>query len=182
MSVTATVTFPSQPASGTLKYVPLGGNGYTDPFAMYQLKDFSVTGDATGGTASLHVIMDNRYCCMLAYASMTSAATGTDPMSIRWVWGSDTGGESPQAFRFQEAPVSPLGFGSRVSDTWVPQAFMQGSDPVALRLSVASVNEDTDAVVMHAVIYLYNINARNRVPMSQLVKAQGSSGNSSSGQ
>ncbi len=85
MAVTISVNLPDNPGTGALRFIPLGGNGYTAPFAMWQLRAFAATGDATAGALSLTVRMDPRYCSMVGYASMNFPGTTPDPYPLRWL-------------------------------------------------------------------------------------------------
>lgn len=173
MSVVATMTLPQQGATGVLRYTPLGGNGMSSPKGMYQLRNFAVTGDVSGGSIKLQVVMDDRFCCMVAYATMLYAGTGTDPMPIRWLFGGSIGGISPDQVRQVAADVVPTTVGGdRVQDMWVPPAFVHGSDP-NLTLEISTINEDGDVLQLHASIFVFDINARQRVPFELLVASRG---------
>lgn len=173
MSVSATVTLPNAPATGVLRYTPLGGNGYTSPHAMYQLKNFLVTGDSGGGTASLEVVMDDRFCCMIAYASMIFGGASTNPATVNWTWGGGLAGISPQFIQQRQVTLSNTSVGApRIADTFDSPAFVHGSDS-NLALTVTTVNEDADTVQLFLSVYLFNINAREKVPIELLVAARG---------
>ncbi len=168
MSVAISVTLPAQAALGNTIYVPLGGNGMSSPHGMYVVKGLAVTGDATGGTSTMTIIFDDRFCSMVGYASVVSANTVADPGSVRWVL---TGTQTAQAFRAVEVPDSAVA--GPVSDTWLPPAVITPGGPARAQLSVALQNEDTLLSQMYAQIFVYNINARQRVPTEYLVAARG---------
>lgn len=177
MAVAESFTLPDNPATGVLRITPLGGDGFTDPMFRYDLRNFQALGDASAGGISLSVVMDQRYCCMLSFCSMVYGGTGNDPMPVRYIWGGGIGGITPNQFRFVRADVVPATIGARVTDMWVPPAIMQPSDPL-LTLRVETINEDTDVLQMFMSVFCYDINALQKVPMSQLVRSKGSSGNS----
>ncbi len=176
MSVSDTFTLPDNPPTGLLSYVPLGGDGYTDPFAMYALRNFLVIGDATGGASTLTVVMDDRFCSMVSYASVIASGVNVNPTTVRWGLGSAVAGQTPQMFRQRVLDLgSILVSPSRLTDTWLPPAFLlPGADFSSL--SCAVPNEDTDVQQIFCAIFLYNINARQKVPYSHLVQARGGVG------
>jgi len=169
MSVIDTIVLPGQGATGSVRYVPLGGNGYTAPHAMFQVRAWAVTGDASGGTMRLDLTMDDRYCSLMAYASMTSDSAN-DPSGVRWVL---QGARAPQMFRANLIPALSATINAGViADTYLPPVFVTpGESPVTL--SLVMLNEDTKIMQMHASIYVFNINARQKVPMHLLVAARG---------
>jgi hypothetical protein len=178
MSVSSTFTLPNNPPGGVLAYVPLGGNGYTDPFAMYVLRNWVLSMDASGGNAELEVVMDDRFCSMVAFASMISSNTAVDPAAVRWTLGSGVTGSTPLMARAREFDLLPAAVTSdRLTDTWLPPAFViPGADFCSL--TVTTENDAGFAMQLFASIFLYNINARQKVPYSHLVQARGGVGDS----
>jgi len=168
VSVAIVFVLPDAPPVGTLKYVPLGGNGYTSPHGMYVVKGLAIAGDATGGTTKMSIILDDRFCSMVGYASVVSANTASDPGSVRWVI---TSSDVAQQFRVVEVPESAVA--GPISDTWLPPATILPGGPGVASLTVDLVNEDTLISQLYAQIFVYNINARERVPFELLVSARG---------
>lgn len=168
MSVAATVTLPAQHSAGSTLYVPLGGNGMSSPHAMYVVKGLNVTGDASGGQASMTIIFDDRFCSMVGYASVVSSNTAVDPAAVRWVL---TGSQTAQAFR--AALIAENAVAGPISDTWLPPPVLTPGGPARAQLSVTLLNETTITSQMYAQIFIYNINARQRVPFEYLVAARG---------
>lgn len=171
VAVSSSFTLPNQPANGVVTQVPLGGDGYTAPFAMYTVVNFATTGDATGGAQTMNMVMDNRYCALLGYASMTSTAPAD--IDIRWSLVGVLGGTVPLMVRAASIDrISSTVTTATVNDTWLPPAFiMPGADPATLTLAV--INTDTLIVQVHAVIFLYNINARQKMPFGILAEPRG---------
>lgn len=74
MSVSLTVTLPSQPATGTGSlFTPFGGDGKAAPIGVYDV-NMILVGDAGGGTATLEILMDRRYMSMVCYAQASVTA------------------------------------------------------------------------------------------------------------
>lgn len=174
VSVNSSVTLPAEPTNGTLVFTPLGGDGFASPRAMYQLSNFAITGDVSGGSISLDVVMDSRYCTMIAYATMLYSGTGTDPLPILWrLQEAGVGGRSPLRLRQVSADVITADTGgARVNDMWVPPAFVDGASS-GLTLTISTDNQDAGILQMFASIFIFDINARQRVPFELLVRARG---------
>jgi len=168
VSVVIAMVLPVSSQVGTLKYVPLGGNGYTSPHGMYVVKGLAITGDSGGGTAKMSIILDDRFCSMVGYASVVSANTASDPGSVRWVI---TSSDVAQQFRAVEVPESAVD--GPISDTWLPPATILPGGPGVASLAVSLVNEDGLVSQLYAQIFVYNIHARERVPFELLVAARG---------
>lgn len=168
MSVSESVTLPAQPGSGTLRFVPLGGDGYTAPFAMWQIRDFIATGDSGAGNQVVSIGMDDRYCSLVGYAAMTY--TDTAVQDIRWVL---AGTQVPLQVRtIKLSPSSASLNTATMSDLWLPPAAVSpGATPVTL--SITTLNNDTEVLTLHASIFLFNINARQKMPYQALVAARG---------
>lgn len=176
MSVSATVTLPATPSTGVLTYVPLGGNGYTSPFAMWSLANFLVTGAAGGGSQSLSVVMDDRYCSLMSYASMTY--TDTAAHDYRWSLVGEVGGPVPLDSRTLKITASSASINAATqTDVWRPTPVVHpGATPITL--SVATLNVDTFVLQLHLQVFLFNINARQKVPYHLLVACRPGDSNS----
>lgn len=176
MAVLNTFTLPGQPAQGAglggvATFTPLGGDGYTAPRGMFTVTNMVSTGDATGGAHSNEIVMDSRYCSMVSYASMTGPNAAD--IDIRWSLVASVGGVVPLMVR--TLAVDRMGAAidaATINDLWLPPAFiMPGSDPATLRIAV--INADTITMQLHAVIFIYNINARQKVPYGMLTAPRG---------
>lgn len=80
ISVTATVTLGEQPASGSIAFEPLGGNGFDAPSAVY-MGTATIAQDASGGTARVLVLRDPRYTCIGALLGHSNTNTTQDRIS-----------------------------------------------------------------------------------------------------
>lgn len=171
MAVDSSFVLPNQPATGRLTLSPLGGDGYTAPHAMYTVTNWLTTGDATGGAQTMNVTMDDRFCGMVGYASMTSTAPAD--IDIRWSLVGAVNGVVPLMVRAASIDrISSTVTTATVNDTWLPPAFiMPGQDSATLGLAV--INTDTLVVQVHLVVFLYNINARQKMPFGVLADARG---------
>lgn len=174
MSVLEDFTAPNQPTTGSLSYVPLGGNGRTAPFAYYAIKNAQVTGDGTGGTATIRVRMDDRYAAFVAHA-VASVQQGTPAdAEFRWTLTSSPG---PVA-AYSGVKTSN---GGSVSSTsidvpWVPPPIVQGGGDTGAQLAVAFDNVDSDVYLLNALILLFDIRVRELTPLAAIFGSRGTFG------
>lgn len=170
MAVSDSFTLPAEPGTGDLEYVPLGGDGLHDPFAMYLVRSFAITGDVSGGSQKLSIVFDDRFCSMVAYASFLKA-TAIDPAGFRWTL---VGDRVPlQAKQLERALTPSTVAGATITDTWLPPAFINAGAGAVPTLAISTTNEDGVALQMNAAIYLFNIDARQKTPMPRLVASRG---------
>ncbi len=171
-AVTETLVLPAQPVSGSVQRIPLGGDGFYAPQFAYQIKTFSLTGDATG-TSLTHVVkMDERYCALIAYVTVRinqATAAAADVMF-------QVGGAGVPDFA-EQGPVTEISAtvnSGTIRKTWVPPPIIlpYGGEPT---LTMKVLNVDTDVVQLHAQIYAFDARVRELTPMGPLLWARGSS-------
>lgn len=66
VAVNLTVLMPNQPASGQVKYVPLGGDGYSAPHSAYSCF-LTLAMDASGGNSTINLQFDPRFTQIVSY-------------------------------------------------------------------------------------------------------------------
>lgn len=175
MAVSSSVTLPGQPSAGAVDYIPLGGDGFTAPFAAWSVEAHSDTGDATGGAAILGVVMDTRYCSLVAFVSISIAqATAADADLRIQLVGTNTTEQSDNVIM----PSISATVATRTAGvTWrpTPQILPGGQSEAANlpRISARMLNVDTDVYELSALIYLFNIRVRELTPMGPLLWARG---------
>lgn len=169
MSVTATINLPE-----AATYIALGGNGFTAPKGMYTVSNFVSTGDASGGAHQLNIVMDPTYTSMVGYASMNSNPVAA--IVLRWTLVGPVGGSTPLQVRnllsfFSSSTINA----ATVNDLWVdmPALILPGGDDQVPTLSITVVNADGINVQLHAVIFIYDIRAREDARYGQLVASRG---------
>ena len=176
-SVSSTVVLPAQPTSGNVDYVPLGGNGYTAPFAAYQVRSHSVTGAVGGGNALLQIEMDPRFCSLISYMTgQINQGTAADA-DFRFNVG---GLKVPSQVRSGLSVATVSGVSSTtIAEQWdlTPIVLPGGNPPPGAtppRLNQLFLNVDGDVYFQDALIYLFNIDVRELFPMGPLLFARGS--------
>lgn len=178
MSVASIFQLPTQPASGDAVVVPLGGDGFKAPRLAYMVNKFAVTGDASGGNAQLTLEMDPRFVCVVGYVTLqVKQATSTDS-EFRMTISSDFVAE--QVDQGDQTAISSTIAAFEFARTWIPA-------PVALpggfgtsgasntpRIVIRMLNVDTDVYEMAALVYCFDIRAREIFSMGQILEQRGS--------
>lgn len=172
MSVSGTVALPDQPTaltSGSVEYVPLGGDGFTSPKFAYNLLSGALAMDASGGTATITVTMDPRVCSLVSYATgQIMQATAADTEFLFSV-----SNRVPLQV-LQGDTTSTVLSTSEIGVTWRPQpVVLPGGGAVRPQLFFRVPNTDGDTVRLHAMIFCYNIRVRELTPMGPLLWARG---------
>ena len=146
---------------------------------MYTLRNFAITGDATGGEHTLSVIMDPNYCSMLGYASMQIDLSAAN-RGLHWQFAS-----SAVPAQFENITLARLASGiqgAQIAHTWMPPSMINpgGVDQVPT-LICSVVNTDTEILNLQAVIFLFDIRARESALYSHLIAARGAQYSSGDG-
>lgn len=171
-SVVEEITLPGQPVSGQVTFVPLGGDGFVAPKFAYAIKDFLLTGDATGTFVQHTVLMDERWCALIAYVSFNiSQATSADAdFQITISSGRSASIQASGSAHAVDSSVSTL----EVRHTFQPTPLVLPGAGDTARLRMQVLNVDTDVVRLSAYIYLFDVRVRETTPMGPLLWARGS--------
>ncbi len=172
IAVSSTVTLPDQPTSGTVSYVPLGGDGFSAPFASYNIRSMGVTGAAGGGSAVLRVNMDPRFCSLVAFIALQNAQVSALDADFKVRIASDrmavpTHSGLITAINASVASVT-------VSTTWEPPPIVLPGGGANSFLDTRMLNVDSDEYTIDVLIYLFDIRVRELTPMGPLLFARGS--------
>lgn len=171
-AVNTTVALPATPSSGTLDRVPLGGDGFHAPIAAYSIKAMSVTGDVSGGAASLRIEMDPRFCSLISFAAIQIAQGTSADADLRWLI---NGATIPSIVTTPTANAVASGVSAfEVGAMLNPNPVVIPGGPEGAALSVFAANVDADVYYIDAYIYLFDILAREKTPMGWLLWARGS--------
>jgi len=172
VSVTVALTLPAQPAVGTVKYIPLGGDGYSAPFAAYALKGVRVSGDASSGFMSIEVTMDPRFCSLVSFITgQISQATSADADVELAIIGQ----EYPTVvFSDAVTAIASLISGTEIAHTFnpAPMVLPGGGQAPLIRCRYLNVNGDFGFIEM--MIFLFNISVREKTAMGPLLFSRGS--------
>lgn len=163
------------PASAT--FVPLAGDGFTAPHAMYVTAQ-TLTMDASGGLAQAIISLDTRYCAMVTVVSFTVAGAAADVEYAMSISAAPNGTSAAVGVNGTVAIIT-LGAGLVVSARgyWSPPAMIlgpgDGSNP-AIGVNFENVNGDT--AIVSTQILLWDINVRNKTPWQVLAASMPGSG------
>lgn len=172
IAVAAAFTLPNQPTTGgTVTYVPLGGDGFSAPFAAYGIKTFAAVGDVSGGSVVMTATFDPRYCSLVAFATIQitqgTAADADARVLLR--------GDSVPSVLLQETldsvPITASAFQVARTFAFAPLIIPGGGENGQLQVSFTNV--DADVFFVDAMIYLFNIRVRELTPMGPLLWARG---------
>lgn len=175
MAVTEAFTLPAPPTTGSVEYLPLGGDGFSAPFAAYNVINAQVSGDASAGRASITCNMDSRYCALVAYASVAIEQGTSADADVKVFLAGESFAE--QTFQAPVESISATIASRTVTKTWNPTPFVlpgaRLQDATQPRLDFRALNVDGDEFFLSALIYLFNVRVRELTPMGPLLWARG---------
>ncbi len=173
ISVTEAFTLPNQPTIGTVRFVPLGGDGFKAPSHAYSIFDASIVGDAGGGNARIQATMDNRYCSLVSYRCGQNQQVSALDADFRL---SVTGGDVPEQLSQGAATAISAGVSLRtIGQTFSPTPIVLpgGSFSDAPRVIFRMANVLDDEYFLNAWIFCFDIRVRELTPMGPLLWARG---------
>jgi len=172
ISVTQAFTLPAQPASGAVTYIPLGGDGYTAPFAAYAIRLARITGDASSGFMGIDITMDPRFCSLITFITgQIQQATSADADVELSISG------SPYPTVVSSGPqvaVASLVSGFEIASTFNPPPIILPGGNQAPLLRARYLNVNGDFGFIDAMVFLFNISVRETTPMGWLLFSKGS--------
>lgn len=172
ISIAETIVLPAQPAIGAVTYIPLGGDGYTAPFAAYSVQGFEMDGDASGGVLTQIIQTDERFCALVSYvAGSINMATPANSGARQTI---SSARQVPLMNLSQVVVALPAAFTAEINVMWNPPAvILPGTSDIG---TIANIwpNVEDDTYRMHCLIYLFNIRVRELTPMGPLLFARGS--------
>ncbi len=153
MAITQTVVLPAQPAAGDVVYVPLGGDGLTSPQSMYE---FSIdqTGDASGGNATIEIDRDPRFEQLIDFLNVQAVVT----TAVLW------------QINIRRDRLRAVVGGSTIPGVLTSHAMYSPPaiiDPFQWSMTIPNV--DLQVSRLKGVVYNFNIQASEKVPLSILL-------------
>jgi len=172
ITVSTSVDLPEQPVLGNTTYIPLGGDGFSAPFASYSLQGFRATGDASSGRVQLTCVMDDRFCSLVQFVTLEIQQGTEASADFRMFIGST----APIA-KIPRQEVSGViqsidtlvTNGIEISRTWNPAPYILPGGREAPTVTVQALNVDADEYFVDINILLFNIAVRETSPMSILL-------------
>jgi len=156
-----------------MNYVALGGDGFSAPFAAIVIRAMSLTHDASAGNATISVVLDNRYCSLVSYATANIEQATIDDEQVVQMSIASAGGTANMiemvAFRAAPTTMTSPNYGG----LWTPPAWILPGSSQVCTLSFAADNVDTDVSFLAALIYQFDLNVRQTAPIGLLNFARG---------
>lgn len=174
ISVNSSFTLPSQPTSGRVERIPLGGDGFYAPDAAYAVIGHTIEGSADGGSMSLTVIMDPRFCALISYMTLQVNQVSSADLDVRFNI-SDANLRVPRLLEQDLVTATAATIAATtVGKTWNPPAMVLPGGSGLSNCSVTLPNTLNDDMFLDVLIYLFNIRVRETTPMGPLLWARGS--------
>lgn len=154
MSVAVTLNMPDQPAAGSVRLRPLGGNGYTSPQSNY-LVTVNLASDASAGNNAITINLDPQYQSVVSLVQCQLESGTVDvPVFIAI---------------FPEGITPSFGIQAVMDiDPDVGQNLLYSPPPMfnAVRLLARTDNVDTETLHLAAIIHNFKRDAFQKVPLN----------------
>ena len=161
MSVSETVTIPGQPSgAGVVRYLPLGGDGWTSPQSCYYLESMVSEADAGAGTNQVTVNMDNQYSTVISTIQCSILSAANAPEALFRIFYQGLNGLLLEAQR----TLDLISFGTTATKQWNPAPLFNPDI-----FTVVTENVDTEDLVVSAVMYNFRKRAVEEVPLAVLL-------------
>lgn len=167
MAVAGAFTIPQQPSEGggadalvgTLRVIPLGGNGKTAPHLMYEVAA-SLASDASGGNNEITISFDTRFKSLVTLVNIvnTSASGAIEAVFELVATASNT------RFRAFDNAVPVNSLDAINLSVWNPPPLM---DMDQLVTKVPNVTGDVH--IVNAMIYCFNRRVLEMTPIYQIL-------------
>ncbi len=161
MSVATDVNIPSQPTTGSLELLPLGGNGEIAPRSMQLLRQ-DLAGDASGGQVTMSFLCDTRFENVITRLQLSASSAAA---AVPYSFAAD---QRPDTTSMVAAGLTFLDTVQAVNNAYwdLPPLFnMRGG-------SVITDNVDaTEVYTLRAWIWNFNIDASRRIPLNLLLSS-----------
>lgn len=167
------MTLPGQPPTGETRYIPMGGDGFSAPFAAYNVIGHSVTGAVGGGAAVLTCIMDDRYVSLISYVQIDNVQVASADADLQILLTGANFGMPTQAFSGVVTAVAADVNAGTIRHLWTPQPVLLAGSEKRGNLQMFMLNVDADVYTMSVLIYLFNIRVREVSPSGLLLWARG---------
>ncbi len=159
MSINASVTLPSQPATGSTVIRPLGGDGYTSPQSYY-LAEITTASDASGGTITLNIVTDPQFQSVISIVNLALLGASADVLASIGMF-------------TQESDVVFQTIGNMLFDADAGQHMLYSPPPLFPCRRIRTVIDNVDAQTFEFAILVYNFkrDAFQKVPLNILLDA-----------
>lgn len=151
----------------------MGGDGFLAPIAAYSVQGHQVTGAVGGGVAALTIEMDNRYCSLVSWLTLTNVQVAAADADFRFTM-FGTGTEDVPLIA-QGGLATSIGFTTpSINELWRPPPVVLPGGPGVGQIVARMLNVDADVYQIACMIYIFDIDVRTKTPMGPLLWARGS--------
>ncbi len=157
---------------GATFFVPLGGDGFTAPKFGYAIRNFALTGDASGTFTQHTISFDERFCSLVSYVTLGIQQVASADADFQLTINSDRSAQLNES-GVQTAVASGVS-GVEIGRTWNPPAYIYPGAGDNGRIRSQVLNVLNDVVTLSAFIYLFDVRVRETTPMGPLLWARGS--------
>lgn len=132
----------------------------------------AVTGDASAGHAGCEIVMDDRFCSLVSWASFNiNQGTPADADFRLALFG---GAAPSQVLSGLSTSVAVTLTARTIGQSWYPKPFILAGGVDVATIQVVFENVLADVYTFSALIYLFDIRVRETTPIAPLLWAAGS--------
>lgn len=158
MSVSDLFTLPAQPASGSAKYGPMGGDGRTSPLCRYEV-NVALAMDAGGGTFRVGIDLDPQFMNLVAMMQLNIDRDNAEPFRM-----DISLGDQANPVQFNADGVLKVNHNAgNASITWSPPPLI---DPIRVDFRLA--NTDTFTGTCDLIVYCFRKGNQHITPIEKV--------------
>ncbi len=170
-AVSETLALPAQPASGEMRRIPLGGDGFTAPIAAYAIINFAQTGATGGGSIRHRISMDERFCSLVSYMTVRNVQATPGNVDVKFIV---AGPANPlQTLNHLAVATSATISTTTITETWNPTPYILPGGGAGSYCALDMLNVDADVVTLDCLIYLFDVSVREKTAMGPLLWSRG---------
>jgi hypothetical protein len=130
---------------------------------MYLLQSIGVTGDASGGTAQVGVVLDQRYQSLVSVVQADQVGTTAD-VDVRYTLQSEDGNGNIYSQLSVAGTLKHLAFETNARGAWSPPSLFN-----ATKVLFKAANVNGDSYALSGIVYLFNKRASETTPLPVLL-------------
>lgn len=166
MSESDIFELPGQPTTGSSKFVPLGGDGFYSPSYAYHVS-MSIAGSAGGGFARCGINADPRFTSIVSHVTFLIEQATAGDADFQY----SIGDMVAEAGVLTATSLTISSFGISKVFRPPPVLWAGGEGDMAVKY----LNVDANTFYLQALIYLFDIRARETTALGPLLWSKGSS-------
>lgn len=143
------------------------------PIAAYSINGMQVTGASGGGSATLSIVMDNRYTSLVQYVTWSNDQVASADADFRTRISAGGNVVPVMVDSGVVSAISATVSTATVSRTWNPTPIILPGGTFAPFIEHKMLNVENDEYFLATLIYLFDIRVRELMPMGPLLFARG---------